>query len=186
MGDKGGELHSFNMASKTFTQTGSKKRKNDISLEEIVDDDHFSRFIVLTSKDSNKPLSKTSPFVIGKTIKGCAGDVKNVTKMKSGSILIEVSKKQQSLNLLQLNKILDLEISSTPHRTLNSCQGIIHYRDDDLSELTDEEICEELKPQGVTKVKRFIAKRQGIQVKLNTFLLNFNSPSVYQNWTIQR
>ena len=147
----------------------------------MVDEDHWSRFIVLSSKDPSKPLSKVSPFIIEKLIKGCAGEVKNVTKMKSGCLLIECSKKHQSSNLLKLTKIIDLEILASPHRTLNSSQGIINYRDDDLAELTDEEICRELQPQGVTIVNRFIANRQGVQVKLNTFLLSFNTPTVPQS-----
>jgi uncharacterized alkaline shock family protein YloU len=42
-----------------------------------------------------------SPFVIEKCIKSCAGEVKNVTKLKSGGLMIECQRKQQSLNLLK-------------------------------------------------------------------------------------
>jgi hypothetical protein len=37
------------------------------------------------------------------------------------------------VNLLSLKQIHNIEISSSPHRTLNSGRGINHYRDDDLS-----------------------------------------------------
>jgi hypothetical protein len=56
--------------------------------------------IVLTS--NQKPLTKISPFIIEKTIKGCAGEVKNVTKLRSGSLMIECFRKQQSYFLLQI------------------------------------------------------------------------------------
>jgi hypothetical protein len=99
--------------------------------------------------------------------------VKNVTKLKSGSLMIECQRKKQSLNLLSLKRIHNITISSTPHRTLNTSRGIIRYRDEDLDNLSDDEICEKLAPQGVIHVKRFIAKR-----KLNSFLITFNFPNI--------
>ena len=81
------------MASETppLTQKGPKKRKNDFPLEDLVVEESWPKFIVLSSKDPTKPLAKVSPFIIEKSIKGCAGDVKNVTKMKSGSFPKECS-----------------------------------------------------------------------------------------------
>ena len=138
--------------------------------------DAWPRFIVLTSKDSEKPLSKVSPFVIDKIIKSNAGEVKNVSKLRSGSLLVECVRRQQSVNLLSLEKVMDIQIESSPHKTLNYSQGII--RDRDLAEISEEEICEELKPQGITKVKRFKKLVNGNLVNLNTFLLTFESPSI--------
>ena len=166
------------MGSTNLNITSSKKRKNDNLLEDDIEDENWSPFIVLSNKNPGKTVSKISPFIIEKTIKGCAGNVKNVTKMRSGNLLIECSRKQQSLNLLALPKIGDVEILASPHRSLNTSQGIIRYRDDDLSELTDEEICKELEPQGIPKVKRFISKKNGQEIKFNTFLLTFNSTTV--------
>jgi hypothetical protein len=56
-------------------------------------------------------------------------------------------------------QIHNITISSTPHRTLNTSRGIIRYRDEDLDNLSDEEICNELAPQGVIHVKRFITNK---------------------------
>ena len=92
--------------------------------------------------------------------------MKNVTKLKSGGLMIECQRRQQSLNLLSLKQIHSIAISSTPHRTLNSSRGIIRYRDEDWEDLSDEDICEELAPQGVIHVKRFISKRNGQIVKV--------------------
>jgi hypothetical protein len=86
------------------------------------------------------PLTKISPFVTEKCIKSCTGAVKNVTKLKSGGLMIECQRKQQLLNLLSLKEIHNITISSTPHRTLNTSRGIIRYRDEDLDNLSDEEI----------------------------------------------
>ena len=104
-----------------------------------------------------------------------AGDIKSVTKLRSGALLIESHRKQQSINLHYFRRILLLK---SPHRTLNSSRGIIRYRDDDLDELTDDEICKELAHQGVTHGKRFVSKRNGQEIKLNTFLPKF-VPQLY-------
>ena len=103
--------------------------------------------------------------------------MRNVTKMKSGSLLVECYRQQQSINLLSATTILETEISATPHRTLNYSKGIIRDRDRTLIELPEEEICQELKPQGITNVKIFSIKKQGTIIKLNTYLLTFESPS---------
>ena len=151
-----------------------KKRKNDSRYEEEIEfSNNWSRFIVLKSSEGCIPLTKLSRFVIEKYIKSCAGDVKNVTKLKSGGLMIECQRRQQPLNLLSLKQIHSRAISSTLHRILNISRGIIRYRDEDLDDLSHEEICEELAPHGVIHVKRFISKRNGQTVKLNTFLINF-------------
>ena len=92
--------------------------------------------------------------------------------------MIECQRKQQSLNLLSLKQIHNINISSTPYRTLNTSRGIIRYRDEDFDNLSDEEICKELAPPGVIHVKRFITKRNGQLVNLNTFLITFNFPNI--------
>ena len=79
--------------------------------------------------------------------------MKNVTKLKSGGLMIECQRRQQPLNLLSLKQIHSVAISSTPHRTLNSSRGIIRYRDEDMDDLSNAEICVELAPQVVIYVK---------------------------------
>ena len=144
-----------------------KKRKNDSRYEEeIIFSNNWSRFIVLKSSEGCIPLTKLSPFVIEKCIKSCAGEVKNVTKWKSGGLMIECQRRQQPLNLLSLKQVHSRAKSSTSHRTLNTSRGIVRYRDEDLDDLSDEEICEELAPQSVIHVKRFISKRNGQIVKV--------------------
>jgi len=142
----------------------NKKRKNDSRYEEEIGvSNNFQRFIVLKSNEGLIPLTKLSPFVIEKCITSCAGEVKNVTKLKSGGLMIECQRQQQSLKLLSLKKINSIlyYISSTPHSILNTSRGIIRYRDEDLDDLSDDDICGELALQGVIHVKRIISKRNG-------------------------
>ena len=85
--------------------------------------------------------------------------------------MIECLRIHRLVNLLSLKQILNIGISSSPHRTLKSGQGIIHYRDDDLSELTNDEICHQLAPQGAIKMMCFASKGNGQEIKLNTFFI---------------
>ena len=161
-----------------------KKRKSYIVDDNDEDSKPLPQFIMLSSQDNNKPLTKISPFVLEKWIKCVAGAVTNVTKMKSGDLLIECYRKTQSINLQTANKILDTEMLATPDRTLNYCKEIVRDRDRTLLELPEEEICEELKSQGVANVKRFTIKKQGNTIKLNTYLITFETPSIPQKLNV--
>jgi hypothetical protein len=67
-----------------------KKEKNEnVIADEIGVSDLFPKYIVLTSKENLIPLTKFSLFVIEKSIKSCAGEVKNATKMRLGGLMIE-------------------------------------------------------------------------------------------------
>ena len=72
--------------------------------------------------------------------------------------------------------IVNLNVTVTEHKTLNSCKGII--RDRILKNETEENITEYLKQQGVTACKRFTIKKDGNLIETNTLLLTFNSTSL--------
>ena len=91
---------------------------------------------------------------------------------------MECTREQQAINLLKLKNILELPVAVTPHRSLNSSKGIIRDRGKDLSDLSEEEICTELGDQGITNVKRFTTKKDGTIIKLNTYLITFDSTTV--------
>ena len=121
---------------------------------------------------------KISPFLIQKTIQACAGEVKQVTKMKCRKLLVECIREQQSKNLLNLFKIGEHKVIVQPHTKLNFSQGIIRDKDKDLEGLSNENICQELSSQGVVKVKRFIKKNGEEEIPLNTFLITFDTPRI--------
>ena len=189
-GEQGNELLKITMSSSSQNQSTSSTQSIKRKLQSSSDDesipskvlnkssDSFVKFLVFTSQNNEKPLTKMSPFVIQKTIQSVAGDVKKVTKMKNGSLLVECQRHQQSENLLSLKTILNIPVSVTPHRTLNFCQGIVRDRDHDLADMSEEEICNELKPQNITQVKRFTKKSEGQTIKLNTYLLTFGLSSL--------
>ena len=155
-----------------------KKRKNEVLVDTDCGYSDWPAFIVISSKNKENKATKIDPFALKKTIQGSAGTVKQVKKLRSGDILVECSRKQQSINLLQLTKIDNVPVSASPHNSLNSSKGVIRDRDQDLADFGEEYICSELKSQGVTNVKRFTMKKGDNIIKLNTYLITFNKPSV--------
>ncbi|XP_048255229.1 uncharacterized protein LOC125381914 [Haliotis rufescens] len=134
--------------------------------------DSWARFVVIEAADK-QPL-KLNPFAISRAVSGICGEVKNVTRLRRGSLLVECSRRQQSLNLLSLTTFANIEVAVSVHKTLNSCPGIVRDRARCLSDMSEQDITDELKTQGVTAVKRFTMKsRDGDIIPSNTYLLTF-------------
>ena len=74
----------------------------------------WPRYIVLSPLDDKEPLTKLSPFAVEKGIQGKFGTVHKVTKMRSGSLLIEATRAAQARNILDTTKFMDIEVKATP------------------------------------------------------------------------
>ena len=134
---------------------------------------HFPRFILVESKEENKPVTSLSPFVIQKVIQSIAGEPENIKKLhRSNQLLIEVSRKAHAENLLRAQTFHDLKVRVYPHTSLNSSKGVI--RCPELGNCSEEEILEGTRSQGVTAIKRFKVKRNGELKNTNTFVFTFN------------
>ena len=136
---------------------------------------NYPRFIVFKPVYSDQPLTKLSPFAVAKSIQGRFGTVNQVKKMKDGSLLIEASRNIQAKHLLDTHSFLDIDVDADAHHSLNTSKGVIRDYHQDLRDMTDEEIKKELESQGVTKVSRFILKKDNKEIKTNTLFLNFDS-----------
>jgi len=156
--------------------SSSTKRQRSIDSDDTDDelDQYWPRFLVMVpSPPDSDCLQKLSPFAIAKGIQGIAGEPKSVKKMQKG-ILIEVEKRPHALNLLRTTSFVNLAVSVTEHRTLNSCKGVIRCRD--LAGLPEEDIARELHSQKVTYVKRIVVER-GTK-PTDTYILTFQSTEV--------
>ena len=138
---------------------------------------NFPRFIVLKPTYSDQSLTKLSPFAVEKSILGRYGTVKQVKKLKDGSLLIEVEKYIQAQLLLDTQTFLDIEVDAEAHRSLNVSKGVIRDHHQDLKDMSDEDIRLELASQGVLKVTRFILKKDGKEIKTNTLFVTFDFPT---------
>ena len=134
----------------------------------------FPRFILVESREENKPVASLSPFVIQKVIQGVAGEPENIKKLhRSNQLLIEVSKRAHAENLLRAQTFHDLKVRVCPHTSLSSSKGVI--RCPELGNCGEEEILEGTRSQGVTAIKRFKVERSGELKNTSTFVFAFNT-----------
>lgn len=135
----------------------------------------WPRYLLIHSKIPNKPVTKFHPFLVGKTLESIIGKP-DVKRLRSGDLLVTVSRRKHSDALRRLTKIGDMEVEVTAHRSLNTSKGII--RDEALSMLEDDELIRCLKSQGVTHVKRLKKRIEGELKFTSTLLLTFGIPTL--------
>ena len=131
----------------------------------------WPRFLIVESTDPLSPLNKISPFALNKGIQGLAGTPKTVKLLRSGALLVEVSKEVHAKNLLKATTLAQCPVKATAHKTLNSCRGVI--RCPDIKNCSDEEILENLSSQGVTYIRRITVLREGERKATGTFIVTF-------------
>ncbi|KAJ8043222.1 hypothetical protein HOLleu_10217 [Holothuria leucospilota] len=134
----------------------------------------WPRFLVISSCGDGKGLTSLSPFAINKGIEGVVGTPKSIKRLRSGDILVEVSRSTQANNLLKTTSLIDTPIQVTPHRSLNSSKGVI--RCPDIKNCSDEEILDNLASQHVSHLYRISVLREGVRKPTGTFILTFTTP----------
>src|SRR6267154_3187635 len=148
-------LTSSNESSPSNEQT-TKLNEETTNIRDLCATDAWPRFLVMESLEE-KSLSRLSPFIIEKAMKGIC-DVVDAKKLRSGALLIEVSRPAQATNLLMQTTFAMISVKVTPHRTMNSCKGVI--RDRDLADMDTTELVEELKiVVGVTDARNIFKNR---------------------------
>ena len=137
---------------------------------------NWPRFLVVELSSDNLPLSKLSPFAVQKGFQVVAGTLKGIKRLRDGSFLVECGKRAQDQNLLRTNRFIDRPFRVSVHKTMNSSQVVIRCRD--LADMSEVEIRDELKDQGVVGVNRMTVKKEGKVVPTNTLFLMFGSPEL--------
>ena len=97
-------------------------------------------------------------------------------KLKSGDLLVEVSSANQSHKLSKCSTIGSFSVSVEPHKTLNTCRGVISATD--LIHSTKEELLDNLKSQNVVDVRRITVRKNDQIIPTKHIILTFNSPTL--------
>ena len=150
----------------------------DPDLNQRFQDNDWPRYLVIKSTD-NKSIIRHNFFVISKAIQGIAGTVKNVSPQKKADIIVvEVSSRQQSINLLDTKNLHDIPVEITAHRTMNTCKGVVTCNF--VEDLTDKEMLENLNDthQRVKDITRITTMKDGKKTPTNTFIVTFNQESI--------
>lgn len=138
------------------------------------------KFLIMKRNETDQSLTmkNVSPVYIDKAIKLTAGDVKDVRRMKDGTILIETLNQAQAdklCNMTTLYKIYHVTISQHPF--LNTSKGVL--KAEDFEYMTDEEIVEGLEKFHCLNVRRITRKtKDGDIVNTSTLVATFNLPAV--------
>ena len=113
---------------------------------------------MVKSASEEQPSSKLSPFAVQKGFQAIAGTLKITKRLRDGSFFVECSKKTQAENLLKTVNFVNRPVHVSVHKTLNSSCGVIRCRK--LSDMSEIEIRDELKTQGVVVVHRVTVKNE--------------------------
>ncbi|GFT76634.1 uncharacterized protein TNCV_3646441 [Trichonephila clavipes] len=123
-------------------------------------------------------MSIKSPFAIQKALIGIGGEPKSVKRWRSGDLLIETTSALQTKSFLLAKSFLNSSVTVFPHKSLNSCRGVIS--EPDLLGTSDSEILEGFSGQGVTQVRRITIKKDSTIIPTKHLILTFNSPTLPQ------
>ena len=88
---------------------------------------------------------------------------------------MEYTTKKQIENLLLLKKFHDLKVQVSLHASLYTCKGIV--RCPDLKGISEEEILEEMREQGVIHARSIEVRRDNALKDTNTFVFTFSTSS---------
>ncbi|GFY12850.1 uncharacterized protein TNCV_3074101 [Trichonephila clavipes] len=121
-------------------------------------------------------MSKISPFAIHKTLIGIGGEPKSVKRLRSGDLLIETISDLQTKSFLLAKTFFNSPVTVSPHKTLNSCRGVIS--EPDLLSTPDAEILEGFSDQDVIQVRRITLKRDSNIIPTKHIILTFNKPKL--------
>ncbi|GFT62327.1 putative RNA-directed DNA polymerase from transposon BS [Trichonephila clavipes] len=133
-----------------------------------------SRFLLISLP--NKEMSNKSPFAIHKAILGIGGEPKSIKRLRSGDLLIETISDLQTKSFLLAKTFLNSPVNVSPHKTLNSCRGVIS--EPDLLSTPESEILEGFSDQGVIQVRRITIKKDSNIIPTKHLILTFNSPKL--------
>ncbi|GFU10899.1 uncharacterized protein TNCV_960641 [Trichonephila clavipes] len=119
-------------------------------------------------------MSNKSPFAVHKALIGIGGEPKTVKRLRSGELLIETHSAIQTKSFLLAKTFLNSPLIVTPHKSLNSCRGVIS--EPDLLSISESEILEGFSDQGVIQVRRITIKKNTTVFPTQHLILTFNSP----------
>ncbi|GFW98609.1 putative RNA-directed DNA polymerase from transposon BS [Trichonephila clavipes] len=96
-------------------------------------------------------------FAIQKAFIGIGGEPKSVKRLRSRDLLIETNSALQTKSFLLAKPFLNSPVTISPHKTLNSCRGVIS--ETDLLSTPEAEIFQGFSNQDVIQVRRITIKR---------------------------
>jgi hypothetical protein len=117
------------------------------------------RFLCTQLSSKENTMKNISPFYIQRALDDLAGKVRNASRLRNGTLLVETLNERQSEFLLKATLLGSHPITVERHASLNTCPEVI--KTDSLDDMSNEEIQTDLADQSVSKAFRLIGHRNG-------------------------
>lgn len=119
-----------------------------------------------------------NPFVVAKTVQTAIGKVTDAYRVKNKEeVIVKVRSTSDADKLMAIKELFDgTKVSITSPETLNSTKGVVSC--ERTAQLSDQELKDELKDQGVIEVKRFTRNGPKGRMNTDTMLLTFSGLSL--------
>ena len=130
--------------------TGQGQREPPAFLPPSMNPPDGPTFVLITKEAGS--FKTANPFAIKRELDKLCGPLKSAKPLRSGSLLVETDTGHQAALLMRARVFHGSPVTVTLADRLNCVQGCI--RSDSLTELSNEELLEELMSQGVCRVER--------------------------------
>ena len=129
------------------------RRPHGARLPPDVDPPDGPAFVLISREDGN-PFRPFNPFVMHRELKAIcpAPGIKFAKYLHSGSMLLGTHNIEQSRALLSISSLVGKPAKAQLATHLTSVQGLVHSPE--LCDMTEQELLDELAPQGVIEVQR--------------------------------
>lgn len=157
----------------TSSNRGDRGRPPDGGLPDWMKPNDFGELTYLQMTGSDGYQLPKNPFVIGSSIEELVGPIEDASSESKGTYYtLQVRKQAQVSKLLKMTTLSDkTPVTVIPHPKLNRCRCVVSSFD--LLELSENEIEEKLKQQGVIKVHRITRTVNGEKLGTSTLVLTF-------------
>lgn len=149
------------------------------SMNMAMSQDQISKFLLLSLPEGHS-FTKISPFQIDSYVVTILGAKPTSVKiLRSGNVLVECSSEQAAKLFAGQMSFQGKKVTVTYHATLNSIRGVI--RSNAFDYVPDNELLEDLKPQGITEVRRLTKPAADDDLatpRPATYLLSFSLPDL--------
>ena len=132
----------------------------------------FVKFMVISSQDNRKVAAKP-PFKINRELIRILGaEPHEVTKQRSGDLMVQFRSKEQEKKLEDVSSFLDIPVTFAPHKSLNTSKGVIKHSD--FQDWTEKEFVDEF--PDVIHSRRIHVRKGDVRITTNTIVLTFDCP----------
>ena len=140
-------------------------------------------FVILAPVSQRGSLKGISPFKLKRELDALIGTCVTAKVIRSGSLLLRARDRAQAKLALDISVFLGVEVKATLASRLNSTPGSVYAPS--LLSMSETEIQQELRPQGVTSVVRLRSRGDRPNPRLKVFFLGLTiPPAIYAGYEI--